>query len=109
MAGMVSDLQGTLNGLKTRFKAGSVARKTTYYLSLGDGAGEKWTVTLTPADCQVKPGKIENADCVLKTSAELFGRLVAGTWEPGVADFLRGKIRTNDVDLLKKLQRAFGL
>lgn len=102
-------LQGTLDGLKTRYRSGVVGKTTTYYLSLGDGPGEKWTVTLTPAACDVKQGKLENADCVLKTSAELFSRLVAGTWQPGISDFLTGKIRTNDVDLLKKLQRSFGL
>jgi long-chain acyl-CoA synthetase len=106
---MSSELQDTLDTLKARFKAGSVARKTTYYLSLGDAAAEKWTVTLTPGDCDVRPGKTENADCVLKTSADLFARLVAGTWQPWVSDFLKGRIKTNDVDLLRKLQLSFGL
>jgi long-chain acyl-CoA synthetase len=107
--GTGSNLAGTLEGLRTRFKAGIIAKKTTYYLSLGEGDGEKWTVTLTPAACDVQPGKVKDADCVLKTSADLFSRLVSGTWQPGVADFLTGKIRTNDIDLLKKLQLAFGL
>ncbi|HET6282363.1 MAG TPA: SCP2 sterol-binding domain-containing protein [Polyangia bacterium] len=107
--GTGSNLAGTLEGLKTRFKTGIVAKKTTYYLSLGEGTGEKWTVTLTPAACDVQAGKVKDADCVLKTSADLFARLIAGTWQPGIADFLTGKIRTNDIDLLKKLQLAFGL
>jgi long-chain acyl-CoA synthetase len=103
------DLQKTLTDLKARFRPGSVAKKTTYYLSLGEGEGQKWTVTLTPDACEVTAGKTENADCVLKTSADLFEKLVAGTWKPGMGDFFTGKIKTNDVDLLQSLQKAFGL
>jgi long-chain acyl-CoA synthetase len=103
------DLQKTLTDLQARFRPGAVAKKTTYYLSLGEAEGQKWTVTLTPDACEVTPGKTENADCVLKTSADLFGKLVAGTWKPGMGDFFTGKIKTNDVDLLQKLQKAFGL
>jgi long-chain acyl-CoA synthetase len=102
-------LQKTLADLKARYQPGVVSKKTTYYLSLGDGEGQKWTVTLAPDSCEVTPGKTDNADCVLKTSAELFEKLVAGTWKPGVGDFFTGKIKTNDVDLLQKLQKAFGL
>jgi long-chain acyl-CoA synthetase len=103
-----TDLQKTLEELKSRFRPGAVKKPTTYYLSLGDGPGEKWTVTLGPDSCEVKPGKTENADCVLKTSADLFTKLVAGTWKPGVGDFLTGKIKTSDVDKLQQLQKAFG-
>jgi hypothetical protein len=103
-----SSLEKTLQGLQARFRPGAVKKKTVYYLSLGDAAGEKWTVTLDPSSCEVTPGKPENADCVLKTSAALFEQLVAGTWKPGVGDFLTGKIKTSDVDRLQQLQKAFG-
>lgn len=98
-----------LDSLKPRFKPGAVAQNTTYYLSLGDATDEKWTVLLSPTSCSVSVGKPEHADCVLKTSAELFGRLVAGTWKPGLMDFMSGKIKTSDVEKLQLLQRAFGL
>jgi hypothetical protein len=103
------DLEKTLTDLKGRFRPGTVSKKTTYYLSLGDAEGQKWTVTLTADACQVTPGKTENSDCVLKTPADLFAQLVAGTWKPGMGDFFTGKIKTNDVDLLQQLQKAFGL
>jgi long-chain acyl-CoA synthetase len=106
---MKQDLAATLDGLKSRFKPGVIAQKTTYYLSLGDAAAEKWTVILTPTTCEVTPGKTDNADCVLKTSGELFRKLLAGTWKPNVMDFMSGKIKTNDLDRLKRLQDAFGL
>jgi hypothetical protein len=46
---------------------------------------------------------------VLKTSADLFQQLVAGTWKPGVMDFMKGKVKTSDIDRLQLLQKAFGL
>jgi long-chain acyl-CoA synthetase len=101
-------LEKTLQDLKTRFHPGAVKKKTVYYLSLGDAPGEKWTVTLNPDSCEVTPGKPENADCVFKTSADLFQQLVAGTWKPGIGDFLTGKVKTSDVDKLQQLQKAFG-
>ena len=46
---------------------------------------------------------------MLKVSAELFAKLVAGSWKPGVMDFMTGKIKTNDIEALQRLQKAFGL
>jgi long-chain acyl-CoA synthetase len=103
------ELSETLEGLKQRFKPGTVARKTTYYLSLGEGEDDKWTVTLTADACELTRGKTEGADCVLKTSRELFGALVAGTFKPGAMDLMTGKLKTNDPQLLVRLQKAFGL
>jgi len=105
---MSQALRETLDGLKARFRPGSVDKKTTYYLSLGDGPGEKWTVTLTGTTCDVVEGKSGNADCVLKTSADLFVKIMSGAHKPGPMDFMTGKIKTNDIDLLQRLQRAFG-
>ena len=106
---MGHQLQETLEGLKARYRPGVVAKKTTYYFSLGEAAGEKWTVTLTPEGCELAPGRVGDADCVLKMSADLFVRLVAGTYKPGAMDFMSGKIKTSDVGLLMKLQQAFGM
>ena len=106
---MPDDLTKTLEALKQRFKPGAVAETTVYYLSLGEGAQEKWTVTVTPTACTLNTGKPANADCVLKTSSELFGKLVDGSWKPGFMDFMSGKIKTSDVEKLQRLQKAFGL
>jgi long-chain acyl-CoA synthetase len=105
----MTQLQSTLETLKTRFKAGSFEETVTYYLSLGDAEGEKWTLTVTPESCHLTPGKIEVADCVLKTSADLFVKLVNGSWKPDARDFMLGKIKTSDVLLLRRLQEAFDL
>jgi len=102
-------LRSALAKLEARFRPGTPDRKTTYYLSLGDSPEEKWTVALSPTACEVTAGKIANADCVLKMPAELFVRMVAGTFKPSAMDLLSGKIKTNDIDLLQRLQRSFGL
>ena len=52
----MTQLQSTLEALKSRFKAGSFEETVTYYLSLGDGDGEKWTLTVTPESCHLTPG-----------------------------------------------------
>src|SRR3954453_12810976 len=106
---MNAELQQTLDALKGRFKPGAFDETTTYYLSLGEDQSEKWTLTITPSAAHVTPGKIEKADCVLKTSADSFIALVTGRWKPDVKDFLTGKIKTSDVLLLRRLQEAFGL
>jgi putative sterol carrier protein len=102
-------LRSTLAQLEARFRPGTFERKTTYYLSLGDDPGEKWTVTLSPTACEVTAGKIASADCVLKMPADLFVRMVAGTFKPNAMDLLSGKIKTSDIDLLQRLQKSFGL
>jgi hypothetical protein len=54
------------------------------------------------------PGRVGDANCVLKMPADMFMRMVAGKYRPGPMDFLSGKIKTNNVALLLKLQQAFG-
>ncbi|HEY0705559.1 MAG TPA: SCP2 sterol-binding domain-containing protein [Polyangia bacterium] len=105
----MADLAQTLEDLKARFVPGAVEQSTSYYLSLGDAADEKWTVTITPSACTAAPGKPANADCVVKTSRDLFAKLVDGSWKPGFTDFMSGKIKTSDIEKLQRLQKAFRL
>src|SRR4051794_764853 len=102
---MAQTLHETLESMRSRFKPGTVDRTTTYYLSLGERDGEKWSITIGPASCDLIPGKIEKADCVLKTSVDLFTKMVTGKYKPGMMDFVSGKMKTSDVNLLMTLQR----
>ncbi|MBI2930782.1 MAG: SCP2 sterol-binding domain-containing protein [Planctomycetes bacterium] len=106
---MNQDLRQTFEDLKRRFKPGAVEAATTFYFSLGETEGEKWSMTLTPTSCTVSNKKIDDADCVLKTSADLFMKMVAGTYKPGMSDLLSGKLKTNDPLKLQLLQEVFGL
>jgi long-chain acyl-CoA synthetase len=105
---MSQALRDTLEGLRSRFRPGAVDKPTTYYLSLGERDDEKWTVSVTPTTCELAPGKPANADCVLKTSADMFVQMLAGKHKPGPMDFVSGKIKTSDLDRLLLLQKAFG-
>lgn len=93
--------------LKSRYKPNIVKKPTTFYISLGDAPDQKWVMTLTADSCVAAPGKTENADVILKTSEDLFVKLIRGEWIPGAMDFMRGKIKTNDIDGLKLLKDCF--
>jgi putative sterol carrier protein len=102
-------LEDVLEGMRARYRPAAVDRETVYYLSLGDKADEKWTITLTPQGCSMAPGRVGDAACVLKMRAELFMKLVDGSYKPGAMDFMTGKLKTNNVDLLLRLRQAFGM
>ena len=103
------ELRAIFTDLEKRFVKGAMTRTTTFYVSLGDGPGEKWTVAVGPETCLVREGKVENADCVLKTTTEFFLKMVRDRYVPGFLDFTRGKIKTNDPGRLPDLKIAFGL
>jgi hypothetical protein len=101
-------LEERLESLRTRYKPGAVDRDIVYYLSLGEAPDEKWTVTLTPTSCSAAPGRVGEAKCVLKMSADLFIKMVDGSYKPGALDFMTGKLKTNNIELLLRLRQAFG-
>src|SRR6266480_2111340 len=93
-------LEACLESLRAKYKPGAVDRDITYYLSLGEAPAEKWTVTLTPTSCSAVPGRVGDAQCVLKMRADLFMKLVDGSYKPGALDFVTGKLKTNNIELL---------
>ncbi|MDP9001522.1 MAG: AMP-binding protein, partial [Myxococcota bacterium] len=88
--------------LEAKFRAGEVIQPVSYYVSLGNDQLAKWTVRVDAMACDVRPGKPQGgqADCVLKTSPEIFAKIVRESYVPSPADFLSGAIRSNDVALL---------
>ncbi len=102
------ELRAVFGEMPKRFRKGAVDRDLTFYFSLGDGPGEKWTVKVGKDACDVKEGKTsDSADCVLKTDPKMFLKMVTQGYEPGVMDFTWGKIKSNDPLLLKELKKAF--
>jgi long-chain acyl-CoA synthetase len=97
--------------LEGKFKPGQVPGPVSFYFTLGNDALAKWTVKIDPATCEIKPGKPESgtADCVLKTSAEIFTKIVREGYTPGPAEFMAGAVKSNDVGLLMTFQKAFQL
>jgi long-chain acyl-CoA synthetase len=97
--------------LESKFRAGEIQKSVSYYVSLGNDDLAKWTVRVDSKECDVRPGKPEGgqADCVLKTSPEIFTKIVREAYVPSPADFLSGAIKSNDVSLLMTFQRVFQL
>jgi long-chain acyl-CoA synthetase len=97
--------------LGTRFVPGAIEQPVSFYFTLGAEPEAKWTVRVDRQRCEIRLGKPETgtADCVLKTSAELFTRIVREGYTPGVSEFMSGAIKSNDVALLETFQRAFQL
>jgi long-chain acyl-CoA synthetase len=46
---------------------------------------------------------------VLKTSPEIFARIVREAFVPGPAEFMSGQVKSNDVELLLAFGQAFTL
>jgi long-chain acyl-CoA synthetase len=97
--------------LEAKFRAGEVRKPVSFYVSLGNDERAKWTVRVDASACDVRPGKPEGgqADCVLKTSPEIFAKIVRESYVPSPADFISGVIKSNDAALLLTFQRVFQL
>ena len=102
---MAETVEDIFSSLEARYKPGVVQRTQTFYFSLDD---YKYTVTLDPQSCKVEEGKtVENADCFVKTSSELFLKMYNGEHTPGMADFMTGRIKSNNPYLMKTFVDAF--
>ena len=94
--------------LEGRFQAGAVTEPVSFYFSLGDG--ERWTIRVTEGDCVVQQGKAsEPADCVLKTSRDMFERIVRQAYTPTPDEFIAGVVKSNNINLLVTFQKVFAL
>lgn len=93
------------DAMPSRYRKGSATSARSFYFSVGD---HKYTVKIDAEGCTVESGKtIDNADVVLKTTPELFEKMVVKGKLPGALDIARGKIKTNDPGGLKALRDWF--
>ena len=97
--------------LEQKFDKNAVDKPLSFYFTLGNDSLAKWTVIVDKDKCEVKPGKPQGgtADCVLKTSPEMFTKIVRDAYTPGPSEFLSGEIKSNDVGLLVTFQKVFHL
>ncbi len=97
--------------LESKFQKDAVDKPVSFYFTLGSDDKAKWTVIVSKDTCEVKLGKPAGgtADCVLKTSAEIFTKIVRDAYMPGPSEFLSGAIKSNDVGLLMTFQKVFAL
>ena len=93
------------DAMPARYQTGKVSRTQAFYFSIGE---HKYTVEVNPDSCSVESGKtVDNADIVLKTTPELFEKMVIKGKMPGALDIARGKVKTNDPKGLSALRDLF--
>ena len=91
--------------LEGRFVPGVAKKPMSFYFSLDD---DKWTVHIDPEKCSVERGKtVENADCFVKTSKDLFVKMYNGHHVPGMTDFMTGRIKSNNPYAMRTFVDAF--
>jgi long-chain acyl-CoA synthetase len=104
-------LVGLFRELEQKYVVGKVERPLTFYFSLGSEAEAKWTARLSPTGCRIEIGKPDDgpADCVLKTSADLFTRMIREAHMPTPLEIMTGMVKSNDPSLLATFQEAFAI
>jgi long-chain acyl-CoA synthetase len=105
------ELTPIFESLSDKFATSQVDAKVSFYFSLGDLDDHKWTITVDPDKCNVSMGKPQNgkADCVVKTSPEIFRKMIEESYVPSFDEFMNGTIKTNDPNLLMRFQAVFQL
>ncbi|KAF0247362.1 MAG: hypothetical protein FD167_3235 [bacterium] len=100
----MANIPEIFESMKNAYNTGSIDEDRSYYFSLDD---YKYTVTFAKGKIKVEEGKtVDEADCVLKTSADMFAKIWGG-YKPGMMDFMSGKIKTNNPTLLQEFGSAF--
>jgi len=94
---------GTVEG---SYRKGIFSVPTIFYFSVDE---VKKTLTLDGEGCKIEDGKtVDEADCVCKTTKEMFDRIWNEGYRPGIMDFMGGKIKSNAPQLLQQFLEAFG-
>jgi len=97
--------------LQSKFVPGRVTAPVTYYFTLGNENEAKWTLRIEPNKCEARIGKPEGAqaDCVLKTSPDIFFKICREAYTPSPMEFMSGQVKSNDISLLLTFQKVFDL
>jgi uncharacterized OB-fold protein len=101
----INDVSTFFRALPSRFRKEKADENMSFYFSIDD---EQWTVLVTPESCDVQPGKtVDNADCILKTSAAIFLGTINGTYTPTMTDLIMGKVKVNNPFMLQTFRELF--
>jgi len=97
--------------LESKYVVGRITQPITYYFTLGSETEAKWTMRIAPDGIQITLGKAEGlkADCVLKTTPEIFMKIVREAYTPSPMEFMTGAVKSNDIALLQTFQKVFDL
>ena len=107
-AGLSPDQPATADSLfgilGQKFRAGKTTKTIVYHFCIDD---RDWTLVVSSEAFQVLDGKPATPDCYLKTTSEIIIGTVRGEYKLSFADFLSGKIRSNNPQLLLTLREVF--
>lgn len=108
------ELQGSavlMQEVQAAFSPGKCDKDYSFYITLGQSEADKWHLLVGPEACVVGQGKPPGgkADCVLKTSLTMFEKIVKERYTPSFSEFMSGKVKTNDPNLLKIFKKVFSL
>jgi hypothetical protein len=104
--GALTEVGEVFRALPSRFRPDKVDLATSFYFFIDE---EEWTVVVERDRCSVTEGKtVEDPDCFLKTSGEILLGTIRGTYTPGLADLVSGRINTNNPLLLQTFKDIFG-
>lgn len=108
---VASTVEPIIDELRGKFVKGAVAKTVSFYFSIGDGDDGKWSLVIDAEKAVFVQGRPASgtADCVLKTTEDIFSKIVREHYTPSVAEFMSGKVKSNDISLLQVFQKAFAL
>ena len=102
--------ENAVRSLPPRYDASTWEKDLTWYFSLGGKDGPRWTLEVTEDAATVKPGRPSGgADCVVKTSVDIFRKIVHEAYAPDPSEFMSGAIKTSDLALLIQFSQVFKL
>jgi long-chain acyl-CoA synthetase len=106
-----ADVTPLFTELNDKFERNKLTDELSFYFSLGNNDALKWTIIVNADDCEIRCGKPQGgrADCVIKTSPDIFKKIVKESYVPSMDEFVSGKIKTNDPSLLMQFQNVFAL
>ena len=105
------DVPAMFDYLRDRFNPKEVEDPMSFYFTLGEDAQSKWSISFDKQACDIRLGKPTNgqADCVLKTSPEIFRQIIKEAYVPDPDMFFSGAIKSNNPFLLQHFVRVFNL
>ncbi len=102
---MRQEIAAVFEGLPQRFCGENVRAERSYCFVMG--VDETWTVEVAKDRCAVRKGEKADADVFFEASPQLFLDVWNGRHQLGLADFLTGRVRSNNPLLLKEFVAAF--
>jgi long-chain acyl-CoA synthetase len=97
--------------LDERYKPNGLDEDLAYYFSLGNESFAKWYVCVSPEGMQKGLGKPPTgmADCVIKTTPEIWRKIIMESFIPSPEQFISGQIKTSDIPKLQQFVSLFDL